>query len=973
MARLHDLQSSFNGGEVSPRLAARVDFDKYRSLLDTCENLIPLSEGGVMRRSGTRYTAEVKSSSVKSRLKLFRFSTTQAYPLELAANAMRFYRNQGQITVANTDAAVTNGTFPTNITGWTNRSTGGGSIAHNATLLAMNLVPGGATAADIGWAEQSITTTNTNQEHVIKFRVRGDPGDKIEFQVGTAASGAQTLAAVEKEVGYHCVAFTPTTSPFYIQFRNLGTNANKTISIDDVSFIDNAALEIDTAWEEADLYELEGPQSADILYLFHKTTPTHKLLRYGHTTWSLVEVPWQDGPYLDLNTTSTTMTPGATSGVAVTVTASSITGINDNTGFQTTDIGRLVRIDNPAAAVAWGWGIIVARTSTTVVTVHVKKAFAATTADTRWKLGSWSATTGYPQIGTFFEERLYAANTTKEPQAFWASQTGDFENQKPDNDADTVEADDAFSRTLSADSVDAIYWMSAGEDRMMIGTVGAEWVPTADGTVLDALDCTVKRQTTHGSAKIAPVRVDNAVLFVQRAKRKIREFAFSFESNGFRSPDMTRLAQHITRGGIAEMAYAEEPESIVWIVRNDGQLLSMTYRRDENVVGMARHIIGGKLYGSITKVWQSDDSAGTFTEETTDANSSANADWTVFPSSEATGDYVAIGYTEPFTEVIFDYANGTAGVGGAVTLEYWDGDGWAALSGVTDNTTGFTVAAADDLSVTWTKPTDWAKRKISSGAPLYYIRARITTVYTTNPVLDQGFIPGIAQVESVVVVPGADGSGQTQSSEDRDEVWMIVKRTINGATRRYVEFFERFFETGHDQEDAYYVDSMITYDSSAATALTGFSHLEGETLGIWADGGIHPDKTVSSGQITLDTAKSTVHAGLRYKHKLKTLKISSGNPAGTTIGKKKRIYGVTFVLLNSHTLKYGPAADNLKEIDFRVVTDAMDSPVPLFTGEQFVEFPGNWTSDARIVIESDDPAPFTLLALAPEIVLNPLK
>ena len=71
------------------------------------------------------------------------------------------------------------------------------------------------------------------------------------------------------------------------------------------------------------------------------------------------------------------------------------------------------------------------------------------------------------------------------------------------------------------------------------------------------------------------------------------------------------------------------------------------------------------------------------------------------------------------------------------------------------------------------------------------------------------------------------------------------------------------------------------------------------------------------------------------------------------------------MLLNSHTLKYGPDADNLKEIDFRVVTDAMDSPAPLFTGEQLVEFPGNWTSDARIVIESDDPAPFTLLALAP--------
>ena len=829
MPRVHDLQAAFSAGEITERLAARLDFAKYPASLETCENLIALSEGGAMRRPGTRHTAEIKSSSVKGRLKKFQFSVTQAYVIEMGASALRFYRNQSRITVANTDAAVTNGSFPTNITGWTNRSTGLGSIAHDAVNLDMDLIPGGTGATDIGWAEQSITTTNTNQEHVIQFRIKGDPGDKIEFQVGTAASGAQTLAAVVKEVGYHCVAFTPTTSPFYVQFRNLGTNANKTVSIDDVSLIDNAPLEIASPWPEAELYDVEGPQTADVLYLFHDATPIYKLQRFGHTTWSLVEVAWQDGPYLDLNITTTTLTPSAVSGVAVTVTASSIVGINDNTGFQTNDIGRLVRIDNPAAAIAWGWGIIVARTSTTVVTVHVKKAFAATTADTRWKLGAWSNATGFPTCATFFEQRLYAANTTKQPQTFWASQSDDLENQKPDNDADVVEADDAFDRTLSADSVDAIYWLSAGEDRLSIGTSGGEWVPRATGDALTALDISVRRQTKHGSAKIQPVRVGSVVLFIQRAKRKIREFGFSFQNDNYTAPDMSRLASHIMRGGVVEMDYAEEPESIVWIVRNDGQLLSMTYRRDEEVVGWGRHILGG-VFGS-----------------------------------------------------------------------------------------------------------------------------------------------GNAVVESVTVIPGTNGSGQVQDSSSRDEVWMIVKRTINGATKRYVEFIEQAFETGDAQEDAYYVDSMVTYDGASATTLSGYDHLEGQTVKIWANGAIHPSKTVTSGQITLDSAKTVVQAGLGYTHTLKTLKIKSGNPAGTPIGKKKRIYGVTFVLLNSHTIKYGPAANDLSERDFRVVSDAMDAAAPLFTGEKFVEFPGGWTEDARIVVQSSDPVPFALLALAPEIVINALR
>ena len=973
MPRLDDLQPSFNAGEISPRLATRLDFVKYRSALETCENLIPMSEGGLMRRPGTRYVAEAKSSSVKGRLKRFQFSTTQAYVLEFGNLIMRFYRYQAQITVANTDAVVTNGNFTSNITDWDNRSTGTGSIAHDSTNGRLSLVPGGTGATDIGWAEQDITTSNTNVEHVLKFRVIGAPGDKVEFQVGTAASGAQTLAAVNKEVGYHCVAFTPTTSPFYIQFRNLGSFRNKTVQIDDVSLIDNAGVEIDTPYSEANLTTLTGPQSADVLYFFHASHPTYKLQRFGHTTWSLVQVAWQDGPYLDENETTTTLLPSAATGLGINLTLSSVKGVNGDLGWQSTDVGRLVRYKETTN---WGYAVIVSITSTTVAVADVRRDFEATpTAVTTWRLGKWSGTTGYPQVGTFFEQRLYSGANTDFPQTFWASQTADFENMQPDNGSGTVEADDALEFTLSADDVNTIRSMSAGEDTLFIGTTGGEWVPTSTGEVITPLDITVRRQTKHGSAQIQPVRVGNTVLFVQRAKRKIREFSRS-ESvvEGFNAPDLTRLAEHITFSGLVEMDYAEERESIVWVVRSDGKLLSMTLRREEDVVGWGRHVLGGEFREDVAfkQVWQVDDSASTFVDETADANDTGNADWTLFPSSEAVGDYAAFGYTETFSQIKFDYANGTAGVDGEISWEYWNGTAWTALSGVTDNTTGFTATAADSLTVSWTMPTDWVTRILNTGKKLYYVRAKITTVYTTNPILDQGYIQkiGDAVVESVAVIPGDNGSGQTQDSTDRDEVWVLVKRTINGSTKRYIEFFERDLETGHDQEDAYYLDSMITYDGSSATAITGADHLEAASVGLWADGAIQQNKTVSSGQVTLDDAAYVVQLGLRYKHKLKTLKISAGNPAGTPIGKIKRITGVTFVVLNSHTLKFGSSSSDLRTIDFREVSDPMDLGVALFTGERFVEFGGDWGTDPRIFIESDDPAPFTLLAIAPEITVN---
>ena len=228
-------------------------------------------------------------------------------------------------------------------------------------------------------------------------------------------------------------------------------------------------------------------------------------------------------------------------------------------------------------------------------------------------------------------------------------------------------------------------------------------------------------------------------------------------------------------------------------------------------------------------------------------------------------------------------------------------------------------------------------------------------------------------VESVNVTPGEDAVGQVLSSEDRDEVWIQVKRTINGATVRYIEFLEKQFETGDIQKDAFYVDSGLTYNGVATVTITGLTHLEGETLRIWSDGAIVADKTVASGQVTLDVAAEKVQLGLGYKHKIKGLKFEGGNASGTSVGKRQRLYAINFVLLDTHTIKFGPSSDNLTTKDFREVGDPMDAAAPLFTGTVFQEFDGDWSDDPRVFIESDDPSPFTLLAIAPERGNNAMK
>ena len=832
MVRASPLQANFNGGEMSPRMHARVDFARYAVGADTMVNIIPLPEGGAMRRSGSRHAAEIKNSANKARLKRFEFSTTQAYMAEFGGGYARFFRNQGQITVADTDAAISNGSFSSGITGWDDVSTGGAGneITHDATNSRLNLTPSGTAADDIGWAEQDVSVGaafDTN-EHSLQFRVIGAPGDKIQLRIGTATTGNQIVDDVEFAVGYHVYSFTPGdgNNTIYIQFRNRGSDQNKTVQIDDVALLDNAPVEVATPYAEADLFQIEGPQTADVLYLYHNSYPTHKLTRFAHTSWSLIEVAWEDGPYLSENITATTLTPGATTGFGVTVTASSTEGINDGEGFKATDVGRSVRISNPASGTAFGWAVIVGFTNTTTVTVDIKRAFSTANATARWRLGSWSGTTGYAGNGTFFEQRLGACRSNEQPQTFWLSQSVDFENMTPDAEGDgTVDDDDALDYTIAADQVNAILWMSSGT-KLALGTTGGEWIADSSGAVLTPSDIDVKRRTKHGAAQIEPVRNGDVILFTQRGKRKVREFGFKFEVDDFRARDLTILADHISRSGLVEMAFQPTPESLLWAARVDGQAALLTHSLEHDIAGWGRAIMGGSF-----------------------------------------------------------------GTGNAV-------------------------------------------------------------------------------IESVDTIPGNNGAGQVHDSTERDEVWMIVKRTINGQTKRYIEFLERDYEEGQDQEDAFYVDSGFTYDGAATTTITGLSALEGETVKVFADGAIHPDRTVSSGQIELQSAASVVQVGLGYTHTLKTLKVTAGATTGTAVVKPKQITEVGVVFLNSHVNQFGPDATNLKESDFREVADMMDTPVPFFSGEKEFQFDGDVEFDPRIVFQHDAPVPFTILALAPKTTTN---
>lgn len=722
--------------------------------------------------------------------------------------------------------------------------------------------------------------------------------------------------------------------------------------------------EIASPWTTADLTNADGTfglrftESNDVIYICHQSYAPRKLSRTSSTSWAISTLTPTNGPFKIINTTATTVYSSAQTGSA-TITASSAiftanmvgslfyieqksildtkmweagkviaagarrrsNGINyvalnaATTGgvkpFHTSgaaydgDAGVQWQYEDPG----YGYGTITGFTSSTVVTMQIIAAipFYAVlvgNASTNWALAAWSDTEGWPSQVNFYKERLVFGRG----QSLWLSVSGDYENFANRDGSGNVVADMAISIVLQSDKVNNLQWMSSN-DALLCGTAGGEFAVQSITTNLPfgPDNVTAPAVSSFGSRSMVPVKVGEATLFVQRSGLKLRDVIYDYLSNKFQSTDQNVLADHITQGGLTQIAYQQEPYSIIWAVRADGRLLAMTYSREQfdspPFGGWHNHPVGGSYQG------------------------------------------------------------------------------------------------------------------------------------------------GPAVVESVVAIPAPAG--------DKDELWMIVKRTINGITKRYVEFMEYERRFNDDPQDSFYVDCGLSLDNTIAATLTpgagatvagstgvvftagsavfaagnvgreiqvrywtlggdgktktyassralitgytdtthvtatilqpfqslaliasagwrmsvttisGLGHLEGEMVAIMGDGATYPQQVVTGGLVTLPTLACKVHIGEPQRARLQTMRLNAGAADGTSQGKNARINKASVRLLDTLGLNMGRSFDALDEIDFRAVADAMDGPPALFTGDKLVDFDGDYDTDPWVCLETSEPQPCTVIAIMP--------
>jgi len=236
---------------------------------------------------------------------------------------------------------------------------------------------------------------------------------------------------------------------------------------------------------------------------------------------------------------------------------------------------------------------ITAVTNSKSATATVLSTLGETTATSRWSEGSWSNYRGWPKtVDISAEERLTFGGSSSRPLTIWGSVIGDFTSFK----AGVLDNDAIIFTLVGTGQQNTISWM-APKAALMIGTIGGEHAlgATDDKEALTPTNVQARLQATYGSSNPQANIVNNAILFLQRGNRKIRELIYSFEDDSYNADDLNTFAEHITKSGITDMAFQRNPNPMLYCVRNDGQMAVMAYERSQQVNAWARYVTNGEF------------------------------------------------------------------------------------------------------------------------------------------------------------------------------------------------------------------------------------------------------------------------------------------------------------------------------------------------------------------------------------------
>lgn len=854
MPRVSPAQTSFNAGELTPLLDGRVDMAKYGNGCSRMLNFLALPQGPARRRSGTRFVNEVKDSTDRCWLVEFVFSETAAFVLEFGDEYIRFYTQNGQLLAP-------------------------AAAAYD-----------GATA----------------------------------YTVGDLVSSAG--------VTYYCIAATTGNAP---------PNATYWYALP------SAAYEIPSPYSAADLtnangtFRLSYSQTGDTIFIAHSDYPTKKLQRVTNTRWTISDAAFTGGPFIgtDPDETVTVYSSAATGSVTLTASASIFTAEKVGTlflleqkaidGYKAWEVGKTIVLNDERRSdsnvykalnaattgsvkpthregakfdgdngVQWeylhsGYGIVridsVSGTTAgaTVILQIPSQAVGSGNASTRWSFSAWDSVQGYPGHVGFFRQRLVLARDNR----LWFSVVADFENFANRDGAETL-PDSSISIEIDSGQINETVWI-APADKLLIGTKGAEFAvgEISISDVFGPANVQASQQSAIGSRQVRPARVGDSVMFAQPSGRRIREFRFSFNTDGYEATDMNVLADHVLAGQVTQMSYAQEPHSIIWTACADGSLVAFTFVLEQNVIAFCPQDVGGGIVESVAVIPapRGDyDQLWMIVRRTIDGVEKRYVEYLMPDWRASEGDELP---DAVFSDCSAEY-DGVV-TGGSLTITATN---WASGDVGTIAVSGFSLEAADDG-------------------------------------------------EYIIVTLGDD------------EVYLEVQDYAAGA----VQFLTAVPVSMRAV--------ALTDIKRARSTIGGLSYLEGREVSVLVNGAASPNVTVSGGQISIQNKGSKVQVGLPCPAELETMRIEAGAADGTAQGKIKRIHRVIFRVYETLGGRVGEGAEE-EYLNYRNSASRMNQPPGLLSGDYFVSWSRGYETDGRVKITADQPLPMTLVAIYPQMVVE---
>lgn len=604
-------QANFSRGEAAPRLTSRLDIDLFKQALKYASNWIFLKHGGLTRRPGYQYMGSVKTHSKKVRLVPFVFGTLatgpQAYMLEFGDQYIRVFTPSGQVMSGGPPSPVEIASP------WTEAQLPKIDYVQSADVLYITH-PSHQTrtltrTSDTSWtlanyvAEDGPYLDEPKGAHAsLKFSATGNLVPKMTSLTapsgtvsGSSVSAADTWNAFDRDldtagivnrnqVDFIAYDFAGATTKICVGFSmrcriNENYFAPREFNCQGFDGTDWITLDNEISTEDWGVKEKRWfPFENGNAYFGYRVQTISRGAAGDPASANigLVEIQFAEDPATQ---------------AAITCTASSTAGINGGAGFSADDVGRSIRLrddDN-----IWRWFEITGYTSSTVVTgvMHGCPLNKDNTAITRWRLGAFSKTTGWPRHTSFFDERLAFGSTDQQPKRVWLSKTNDFTDHGV---SAPLLADDAMSLEMTGGEINSVQFLSEGYD-LIVGTTGAIRTIGVNNTNegFGADNAKQLRHSSYGVAEIKPVLIGNVSVAVDYYSNILREITYSFELNGYVTPELTVVSEHLFAAGITQLAFAQSPIPLIVTSLNGGGMVATTYDRDQKVVASGRWMLGG--------------------------------------------------------------------------------------------------------------------------------------------------------------------------------------------------------------------------------------------------------------------------------------------------------------------------------------------------------------------------------------------